>query len=526
MDVPAKPTRLPSVDAPVGRARPAPRGQDDLQSQARIKTERDLYKRLLDLAHVADPGPFLKEALALIVEFAGAQQAYLELYDDDHERAWWTSLGFSDSELDEVRTCISRGIIAKAVAGGELLVTPSAMLDPRFSEFDSVRIGQIQAVMCTPIGNDPVRGVLYLQGRDHPGLYTEDERYSARMFAMQLAPLVNLLTRASEPRRDALRGLRERIDIDGVIGSSPAIVRILEQLATLAPLDAAVLLTGETGTGKSQFARLIHRNSTRRDGPFVEVNCGSLRESLAESELFGTVPGAFTDAVDRAGKIEAAHGGTLFLDEIGDLPLDCQVKLLQVLQSHEFSRLGSTETRFSDFRLVTATNVDLEQAVKDKRFREDLYFRLDVLQIRMPSLAERREDIATLAAYFCEQHCRSNRLPALQMSRGAIVAAELAEWTGNVRELSHAVLKAIVGAAQESATQVERRHLFPDQPEATSDSGELTFQEATRRFQAGLLREALENNDWNISETARRLDVARSHVHNLIKTFNLHKNNS
>lgn len=524
MNEPLKPTRLPSVDAPVGRERLETRGPADLQTMARIKAERDLYKRLLDLGHVADPEPFLKEALRLIVEVAGAHQAYLEIYGNDHERAWWTSHGFSDSELDEVRLCISRGIIAKAVASGEVLVTPSAMLDPRFSEFDSVKNRRIQAVMCAPIGGEPVRGVLYLQGREHPGLYTEEERYSGRIFAAQLAPLANLLIRANQSTPDPLRGLRQRIDLEGVIGSSPGLVRVLEQLPTLAPLDANVLLTGETGTGKSQLARLIHRNSTRRDGPFIEVNCGVLRESLAESELFGTVPGAFTDAIDRAGKIEAAHGGTLFLDEIGDLPLDCQVKLLQVLQSHEFSRLGSTEVRVSDFRLVTATNVDLKQAVKDKRFREDLYFRLDVLQIRMPSLAERREDIAALTAFFCDQHCRSNRLPALQMSRGAVLAAELAEWPGNVRDLSHAVLKAIVRAAQESATQVERRHLFPDEPGAAGESVELTFQEATRRFQAGLLREALENNDWNITETARRLDVARSHVHNLIKAFGLSKN--
>jgi Nif-specific regulatory protein len=211
------------------------------------------------------------------------------------------------------------------------------------------------------------------------------------------------------------------------------------------------------------------------------------------------------------------------LDEIGDLSLTAQAKLLQLLQSKEYFPLGAAKAERADVRVIAATNADLQRAVAERRFREDLFFRLQVLPIRMPSLAERREDVADLAAYFCGTACERHGLGRLELSTGALRAAQAAEWPGNVRQLENALQAAVIRAAGERAEQVERAHLFPDAPPGGAPEAPLTFQEATRRFQTDLLREALDDTQWNIVETARRLDLARSHIYNLIKAFGLER---
>jgi Nif-specific regulatory protein len=280
-------------------------------------------------------------------------------------------------------------------------------------------------------------------------------------------------------------------------------------------------LGGETGTGKTQLARLLHRNSPRARGPFVELNCAALPDQLFESELFGAEAGAHSTAAKRIeGKIAAAEGGTLLLDEIGDLSMASQAKLLQVLQSKTYYPLGSSKQRTADARIIAATNIDLQQAVAEKRFREDLLYRLQVISIRLPSLAERGRDAVLLAQHFCEQARRRHKLPQLELSPAALSAIEAAEWHGNLRELAHVVESATIRAAAKGLRSIEPAVLFsgtaPNR-EATA----LTFQEETRRFQAGLLAKALEATDWNVAATARRLDLTRAHVYNLIKLFDL-----
>lgn len=496
---------------------------------AKARRERDLYLRLLRLGGESELMPLLREALGLVVEAVGAKQGYLELHDEEDGTSaprWWIAHGFSSDEVEAVRQAISQGIIAEAIAKGRSIVTPAAFLDPRFSARSSVRLRRIGAVLCAPIGDDPPRGVLYLQGHASAGFGEEDVGL-AEIFAHQLAPLVDRL-HAEERRKessDPTSALRENLRLHGVIGRSPALAAVLRQVALAAPLDVSVLLTGESGSGKSLLARAIHESGPRAGGPFVELNCGALPETLVESELFGAERGAHSTA-DRAmpGKVAAAEKGTLFLDDIGELPLGAQAKLLQVLQSKEYFPLGGTRPVRADVRLIAATNKDLEGEVAGRRFREDLFYRLRVLPIRVPALRERREDIRELAAWFCAQACERHGLPHLALSRNALHAAAAAEWRGNVRELAHAVESAAIRAAGEGAAQVEQAHLFPDQspPDAEAKEG-LTFQEATRHFQAGLLRETLEETGWNVVEAARRLDLARSHVYNLIRAFGLER---
>jgi len=486
----------------------------------------------LNLGRETEIEPLLREALALIVEVTEARQGYLELQDDegckpDEAPNFWIAHELSAQEIEGVRRAISRGISAESLATGRTIVTPSALLDPRFSERDSVRMGKIEAVLCTPIGDDPPRGVLYLQGRATPGLFPPEDQERAAVFARHLAPLVDRLLAQRRVRRDQdpTEPLRGTLHLDGVVGRSPALAATLRQVALIAPLDVSVLLTGESGTGKSQLARVIHENSPRAGQPFVDINCGALPETLLESELFGALPGAHSTATRRMeGKVAAADRGTLFLDEVADLSLAAQAKLLQLLQSKQYYPLGATKPVNADVRVIAATNTDLQRAVSEHRFREDLYYRLKVLPVRVPALAERRDDVAELARFFCTSACVRHSLPRLEMARDAIRAAEAAEWPGNIRQLAHAVEAAVIRAAGAGATHVEPAHLFPEaEPPRDSKGEHPTFQEATRRFHQGLLRETLEDTGWNITEAARRLDLARSHMYNLIRAFGLER---
>lgn len=493
----------------------------------RIRRERDLYERLLTLGRQTELDPFLKEALKLVVELAEARHGYLELHDDEdrQEPRWWIASGFSEEEIRSVRKALSSGIIAEAIATGRTVVTPSALLDARFSGRSSVQAGRIGAVLCAPIGDDPPRGVLYLEGRAKGGLFSNADRERAEMFTRHLAPLIDRLL-AEQRGRDATdptRSLRQTLRLEGVVGHSAALATVLTQVALVAPLGVTVLLTGECGTGKSQLARLIHDNGPRATQPFLELNCAALPETLVESELFGAMAGAHSAATRRVeGKVAAAQHGTLFLDEIGDLPLTAQAKLLQLLQSKQYYPLGSAQPVRADVRVIAATNTDLEQAVAERRFRADLFFRLQVLPLRVPSLAERRDDIRDLAKYFCANASERYGLPRVELSGNALRTAEWMAWPGNVRQLAHAIEAAVIRAAGEGSTQVESRHLSPDSAEAAA-SESFTFQEATRRFQADFLRETLEKTEWNVIETARRLDLARSHVYNLIRSFGLRR---
>jgi Nif-specific regulatory protein len=495
-----------------------------------VRLERDLYLRLLETGSQTQVEPFLEKALSLIVEVSGARQGFLELHDPeagDDEPGWSIARGLSDAEVEGVRAHISRGIIAEALSSGRIVDTPSAMLDPRFGSRASVRAAHIEAVLCVPIGSDPPRGALYLQGRGERGPFSARDRARCEVFARHLAPLADnlLLRRRTEQAEDPTHELRSRLALDGVVGRSPALAAVLQEVALVAPLDVSVLLTGDSGTGKSQIARIIHDNGPRASHALVELNCAALPEALLESELFGALPGSHSTATRRIpGKLEAAEGGTLFLDEVGELAATAQSKLLQLLQSREYYPLGAAHPSRADVRVIAATNADLETAVAEGRFREDLFYRLQVLPVRVPTLRERRSDVPWLARHFAERACERHGLPRVELSSGALRAVEAAEWPGNVRQLEHAIEAAVIRATGQGGSQVDRRDVFPKAAAADPDAGEgASFQEATRDFQRELLSRTLEEHGWNVAAAARHLDLARSHVYNLIRAFGLER---
>ncbi len=240
---------------------------------------------------------------------------------------------------------------------------------------------------------------------------------------------------------------REPLDAPllGIVGDSPAMREVYRLIRLVAPTRASVLLVGETGTGKEMLARAIHRLSPRADGPYVRVNCGALAESLLESELFGHIKGAFTGAIDnKTGRFEAAHGGTIFLDEISSMSPKLQVKLLRVLQEHEFERVGESRTIRVDVRVIAATNQFLEDEIEAGRFRDDLYYRLNVVPVYLPPLRDRREDIAALARFFLERYSEENRRDTPELRPEVLKTLLAHDWPGNVRELENYVERAVV----------------------------------------------------------------------------------
>jgi len=491
-------------------------------SEGRLGVERDLFEHLLEARDSLDPRPAIEQVLQLLVEATRASRAYLELYSAQRAARprWSVSHGCSDVEVAEIQAVTSRGIIAAALGAGTTVQTPYAAHDARFATMPSVRDQRLEAVLCVPLGIGD--GVLYLEGKRAGGPFADaDVRLAARV-AKHVWPRLDHLARAASvaAERAPPRPFRNRLRVDRVIGRSAPLARVFEQLEPYAPLDVTVLITGASGTGKTQIARAIHDNSRRRGGPFVELNCAAIPEGLIESELFGTMPSAFPGARRTAGKVEAAEGGTLFLDEIVEIPFSAQAKLLQLLQAKQYYALASTKLATANIRLIAATNADLSAMVAERRFREDLYYRLNVVDIRMPSLAERREDIGYIVDDLLARIAAEHQLTPTHASPQFRLAMETRDWPGNIRQLRNQLEGALIRACAEGAPQIETRHL-PDAVGAADRSP--TFHEATRAYQRELLRRELEASDWNVTAVSERLDITRSHIYNLIHQFSLRR---
>ncbi|HKJ18380.1 MAG TPA: sigma-54 dependent transcriptional regulator [Xanthomonadales bacterium] len=301
-----------------------------------------------------------------------------------------------------------------------------------------------------------------------------------------------------------------------VVAESSGMRRVLELARQVAPSDASVLLTGENGTGKNLVAELIHRWSTRSDEPFISVNMGSIPEALFESEMFGHVKGAFTDARDsRSGRFELADGGTLFLDEVGNTPLAQQAKLLRVLESGSFERVGGSRTRTANVRVLTATNADLQTMIDDGNFRRDLFFRLNTVEIHIPSLRERAEDIPALATRFLDQQCQRHGRK-LSFSPNATTALRSHQWPGNVRELSHCVERAVLLS---SGDEIQAGDLaLSSRNEAQPGDGQVMKLEDAERL---LIRNAIERFDGNVQEAAQALGLSRSAMYRRLEKLGL-----
>ncbi len=338
--------------------------------------------------------------------------------------------------------------------------------------------------------------------------------------------LLEVLTAARDKARKAMKrdssgpgngaSLSGRSEEPMFWGTSPAMVSIRKTLDKIAPTEATVLITGENGTGKDVLAREIHARSLRSGKPMVAVDAGAITETLFESELFGHVKGAFTDAhTDHVGKFEQADGGTLFLDEIGNIPLHLQAKLLRAIQSRSIVRVGGTESRPVNIRLICATNMDLEALVREGRFREDLYYRINTVHIALPPLRERKEDIVPLAQMFMERFAIKYHRPLTGLAPEAAAALKDCRWSGNIRELQNCIEKAVILSEGNDLTEKDMQLEHASRPSGT------TVKAISEADEERMVRDAIERASGNISSAAKMLGVSRPTLYAKLKKYGL-----
>ena len=333
--------------------------------------------------------------------------------------------------------------------------------------------------------------------------------------------------RVIEENRNLKAQLDNKFEKSNIIGNDVRMNKIFDMVDNIANTKATVLITGESGTGKSLIARAIHQRSNRKDRPFVEVACGALPENLLESELFGHVAGSFTGATaNKEGKFQQAHGGTIFLDEIGTASPGLQVKLLRVLQEFEFEQVGGTKTFRTDTRVILATNEDLEQAVAENRFRQDLFYRINVINLLLPSLRERPTDVPSLALHFLRKVCDEESRQLKGFDREAIRALQNYGWPGNVRELQNIVERAaLLGKGPELGLEDLPIHIANVQPQATISMAPTgtrqTLKEALEGPERMIILQCLQENNWSRNETADQLGINRTTLYKKMKKLGL-----
>ncbi|HVZ21335.1 MAG TPA: sigma 54-interacting transcriptional regulator [Vicinamibacterales bacterium] len=423
--------------------------------------------------------------------------------------------GFED-RARTIRVKLGDGITGKVVESGRPIVVPRLSKEPSFLNLAPRRTDKQElSYICVPILlNRQAVGALAVDLRFQPERDYESSQKFFGVVSSMIGQALNVQRMVEEERRRLLdenthlrQELRERYDFSNIIGTSGPTRQMYEQVAQVAQTNTTVLIRGESGTGKELIAHAIHYNSLRAKKPFVKVSCAALPETLIESELFGYEKGAFTGANARKkGRFEMAEGGTLFLDEIGDINLATQVKLLRVLQEREFERVGGTETVKVNVRLIAATNKDMEQAIAEGTFREDLYYRLNVFTIFVPPLRERKADLLLLADHFLEKFSREHGKVIKRISTPAIDMLMAYHWPGNVRELENALERAVLVC---DGAVIHGHHLPPSLQTADS-SGTVTrvsLKSAVAAFERDLIQDALKTTRGNRAKAARLLDT-------------------
>ncbi len=444
--------------------------------------------------------------------------ATILLIDDDSDLLRLLSMRLTGAGYRVVAATSAEAALTHLAANVPALVITDVRLPGRdgLALFDEIRCrySALPVILLTAHGNIPDA----VQATSHGAFAYLTKPFDPKVLMDKVAQAVNLSTGLDRIAGGPPEGLATSDSWrDALISRSQCMAELLAEAKLVAASDAALVIRGESGTGKELLARAIHRASPRAKAPFVAINCGAIPEQLLESELFGHVKGAFTGATgNRQGLFQAAHGGTLFLDEIGDMPLSLQVKLLRVLQERNVRQVGADQASPIDVRIMSATHRDLDTAMGEGQFREDLYYRLNVVSLYLPPLAERREDIALLAAHFLLKIAEKYKKPINGFAPDALAALVAAPWPGNVRQL-HNVVEQVCALATAPLVPLSLVQRALNVPSLEA----LSYMEAKQRFERNYLTQLLKLTDGNVSDAARLADRNRTEFYRLLRKYQL-----
>ena len=475
-----------------------------------------LYK----ISQILAAGTRQKQALAEVLDTLESEldmrrSTVMLLSIGDSEIMTEVAHGFSEAQRRKVRYRMGEGITGHVIQTGMPKIVPRVSAEPKFLDrFDRKKVSKEElSFICVPISiGQEVIGAISIDKVYEPSVSLDEDMRVLSIVASMIANNVRSRRESVMQRQqledENLRLRHELEDIfrpENIIGNSNAMRELYRQIQQVAGSDTTVVIRGESGTGKELVAHAIHYSSPRSKGPFVKLNCAALNENLLESELFGHAKGAFTGAIaDRKGRIEEAQGGTLFLDEIGEFSAVTQVKLLRVLQERQYERVGSNKLLENNARIIVATNRDLEKAVEEKAFRQDLYYRINVFPIILPPLRDRKDDILLLADYFVEKYAKRMNKDVRRISTPAINMMVAYHWPGNVRELENCIERAILLSTD---NVIHGHHLPPtlQTSDASDTVGTGSLEERINLFSRDIIVDALKRSNGNLAATARDL---------------------
>ena len=484
---------------------------DELGASPRDHLQLELagFRKLHEFTEKLMSGGSLEELLNhvidLVIELTGADNGFLILKREDQGLDFTVARNLNRESIENAMSEVSDSIISRALESRRSIIVSDALNDREFGGSASVMNLKLNSVMCVPlITRSTLLGLLYVGSRKATNLFMPDQLQLLELIAAQASLLIQnaILVNELKLGKKELSERIEQLRYGQMIGSCDGMREVFKKIERIAPIDIPVLIQGETGTGKELVAKEIHHASPRVKGPFVAINCGAIPRELLESELFGHLRGAFTGAVaTKMGKFKAANGGTLFLDEVGDMPIELQVKLLRALEERRIVPVGDTKGEDIDIRIVAATNRPLEKAIQEGKFREDLYYRLNVVTLWLPPLRERGGDALLIAKYILNRYAGEYDRKIKGFSPRAIEAIHRHAWPGNVRELENRIKKAIIMA--------EKNLIEPEDLDLSQDSSPAIrpLAEAREEFQRTYILEALRRNGGNRTKTALMLDV-------------------
>jgi transcriptional regulator with GAF, ATPase, and Fis domain len=469
-----------------------------------IEAYRKVYAFSKELVWNQDLNGLLEDLMDSIIELTSADKGFLILIDEGDLNVR-VARNLKRENIETAVAHVSDSIISKVLQKKSPLIVSDALHDEEFNSSMSVMNLKLCSVMCVPLlDRGSILGLIYVGNDNIVNLFNEGHLEVLTIFAAQASLIVANALLLNELKVDN-EALRDRLDdmlFGSIVGTSAVMRSVFRTLEKVAPTDVSVLVQGETGTGKELIAREIHERSSRKEGPFITINTAAIPENLLESELFGHVRGAFTGAIStRVGKFQSADGGTLFLDEIGDMPMALQVKLLRALQERTVTKVGGGKPESIDIRVITATNRDLKEAIKTNEFREDLYYRLNVVTLALPPLRERGDDVVLIAKYLVDKYCSQYKSPQRRLGGNALIGIRKYSWPGNIRELENRLKKAVIMA--------DKVTLSADDLDLEHDEllEILSLAHARDRWQREYINEVLSLNNGNRTKTARDLGV-------------------